>query len=585
MKGKKSFFKSGIFKVIIFIVIIAAAGAGVRYFLLRRARQAANMVEKRTTAVQKGTVSTSVTGSGALVSANRVDITSEIAGTVTEVNFKEGEKVNEGDILYEIDDSQAELDIEKIKSNIRQTELTLSDIEKNIEKLTITAPFSGKIIELPAEEEDDINKNGILVKITDISTLKTVLPFPSSGIDKIRAGMEAVMYIQDLMQSVKGRVTYVDRDSFSTESGGVLYNVEFNIDNPGSLKEGMKAYAEINTPDGVYSSTDYEEISFLKSKVIRSASGGTVKRVNVREKQLVNEGDVLTELENDDLFTSRESTQIKLKDYKLQLESKLEDMENYKIEAPVSGFIVKQNTDNIGDVVKKGNIMCIVANYDEMEFDISIDELDIEKLKEGLSAIVTVDAVSETAENPLEGTVSDIAVEGKSSNGVTVYPVTVTLKGNEKLKSGMNVNAEIFVNRKENVLMVPLEAVRKVNERTFVMVESKKTDDSQTTGFNLEGRRNMDDRRTAIRNSIGENAEGALPAVNRLANYYQGSVATPVTIGINNETHVEIIDGLSEGDIVILPPLAESENNSQSGFGGMMGGEMRVPGAGRNIRR
>ena len=64
-----------------------------------------------------------------------------------------------------------------------------------------------------------------------------------------------------------------------------------------------------------------------------------------------------------------------------------------------------------------------------MEFDVLVDELDIAKVKVGQKVNVTVDALQQTSTIPLKGVVKVIAVKGTSTNGVTTYPITVSING------------------------------------------------------------------------------------------------------------------------------------------------------------
>jgi HlyD family secretion protein len=99
------------------------------------------------------------------------------------------------------------------------------------------------------------------------------------------------------------------------------------------------------------------------------------------------------------------------------LESQIKQQEEYSIRTLFDGTIIQQDL-KVGDVVKANDVLATVSNPQAMEFDITVDELDIAKIKTGLLAEVTVDALSE---KKFEGTVSKIAQVGTSSNGVTTY--------------------------------------------------------------------------------------------------------------------------------------------------------------------
>lgn len=76
------------------------------------------------------------------------------------------------------------------------------------------------------------------------------------------------------------------------------------------------------------------------------------------------------------------------------------------------------------------------------------------------------------------------------------------------------------------------------------------------------------------------------------SSYYKGAVLRPVEVGINNDSYIEIVSGLNEGDIVVLPPLSTGSTSTQTqtqqgfnimgGFGGPGGG---MPGEFRQFRQ
>jgi HlyD family secretion protein len=294
MSGKlKWIMKKKLTKAIAILLVLAVAfSALVKFDVIKLGSKKAIVQQQRTSRVRKGDISISVTGSGSIVSSNRIDITPKVSGIITKVCFKEGDTVKKGDLLFELDDSDAKLNLEEIKANIKKAELSSSNSVKSVNNLNITAPFNGKITKIDPKVGDTLGKNAGILTITDMSKLKVVLPFSGSAIKEISSGKEATVYIQDLMQSIKGTVTYVSGSSNATSTGGEVYNVEITINNPGSLKEGMKASAEISTSKGEAASNDTGSIEYINTETIKSDAGGTVKSINVRENDMVEAGKI-----------------------------------------------------------------------------------------------------------------------------------------------------------------------------------------------------------------------------------------------------------------------------------------------------
>ena len=620
------------------IIVVLVLGAAFWVYNNKfRTKNLSTAARQTTTMVKKGDFSVTVSGSGPINSSNRLDVTPMTNGTITKIYHKEGDTVKAGDLMFEMDDYAAKLNVEKIKTNIAQSQLTQKGNLNDINKLTITAPFSGQISNIQVKQGDTLNKGATLLTLKDQSKLKMTVSFNASNFGDISEGKQAIVHIQSLMQSVKGFVSYVSNKTFTTASGGEVFSVEITVENPGSLNEGMKANAEITTPKGVQSSTDSGTLAYVNNSVIKTDTGGTVKNLNIKENQYVKSGDVLIALDNDEVLLTKETTDVKLLDFQGQLDSAQKELSHYKIYAPIDGTIVKQ-TLREGDVVKSGQVISTLADGKQLEFSVPIDELDIAKVKVGQKVNITVDAVPETTSKPLQGEVSKIAIEGNYSNGVTTYSVTIKVSNPENLRGGMNANAEILVTSKKGVLYLPIEAVTKMPRggRAFVWVkeeamlpeptgetgvkeekgknkdkeekrENKKVDDSSKKedtsntitsnsgglGYSAQGNnRNSGNQRQVVNpNQSTATTNGAM--INpQLREYYANAVMREVELGINNESYVEIVSGLSEGEEVVLPPRALGQNSTNRQTGGsQMGGAMPFmgggssSGAGGNVRR
>lgn len=632
MIGKlKSIMKKKLAKVIAIVLVLAIAfSALVAFDVIELGSKKTAVQQQRTSKVKKGDISITVTGSGAIASSNRVDITPKVSGTITKVYFKEGDTVKEGDLLFEMDDKDAKLNLEEIKTNMEKAAVSSNSSIKSVNNLNVTAPFGGKITKIESKVGDTLGKNASILTITDMSRLKVVLPFSGSAVKEISNGKKATVYIQDLMQSVGGTVTYVSSSPYSTSLGGEVYDVEISINNPGSLKEGMKAAAGINTSKGEVTSTDAGSTEYINTETIKSDAGGTVNSINVRVNDTVKAGDLLAQIDNDDLAVAVKTNELEMKGLNSKLESAQDKISNYKIYSPINGVIVSQDA-NAGDMAKEGSALATISDTNNMEFDVSIDELDIAKIKVGQEVNITADALTETEKTPLTGEVTKVAIEGTSSNGVTTYPVTIKVNETEKLKVGMNVNAEIMTSQKKDVLLVPLEAVTKVGNGGIVFVmgtgdnsgnkngqgnrdfapggfQGGNDTNGDASGNGRKGRPsgapdgvrpsgapggaipsgapgNVDQKGTSERSRQGASSgsssskDSSNNAVNKMmknsayAKYYENAVVKRVELGINNDSYIEVVSGLDEGDEVLLPPLStgSSSGKTQTQMGGMGG--------------
>jgi RND family efflux transporter MFP subunit len=131
---------------------------------------------------------------------------------------------------------------------------------------------------------------------------------------------------------------------------------------------------------------------------------------------------------------------------------------NAKLTAPFAGKVTAMTFDAVGDTATVTDGITIV-DPESLYFSAEVDEQDVGRVGLGQTVKVKLDAFDDQV---LSGEISDIGfVAQTSSTGATVYPVKMAF-GKEmlsKLRIGMNGDAEIIFEVKENVLKLPLEAV------------------------------------------------------------------------------------------------------------------------------
>ncbi|MDF2987170.1 MAG: rane-fusion protein [Eubacterium sp.] len=596
------------------IVALVIISICIGFFLItkNKAVSSASASAKRTVQVTRGNIEVALSGSGTVTSANTSDVMSNVQGKITKAYFKEGDKVKKGDMLFEIDDTDAKLNIQKIENQISQAELSVNSNQKSFSNLTVTAPFDGRISEIAAKAGESVNSNMTLFTITQTSKLTLSAPVSTTDIPDIKVGQKAQVSVQEIMDTIDGVVTAIDDYTYTASNGGMVRNVEVTVSNPGRITDSNTAAVEISTANGTKKSSEVSKFQYADKQVVKSATNGTFSTVNIKENQYVKKGDVLIQIENDDLQISSQTNNLKVQDLENQLAAAQKQLEDYRIYSSIDGTVTG-DTAVAGDSIKNGDTLISIRDFDQMQFTISVDELDISKVKVGQDVSITIDALEETTTKPLTGEVIYKAMEGSSSNGVATYDVKIKINETDNLLAGMNANASIILSQAENTLMVPLEAITKMGDRAFVRVigtgdsqgqpgeQMPKGEPNSSTGSNNSSNNsNNSNTNRANRNangygnnsgygqrnnqnSSGNSSKRQMSAANSAnQEYYQGTVMKTVELGVNNDTYVEIKSGLSEGDVVVLPPLVtnstSSSGNNQNGFslggmgGGMMGG-------------
>lgn len=570
--------KKVIIIALIILLIAAAAILGINYFKSKGSKT--NAMQQATAIARKGDLSVVVSGSGPISSSSKFTLTSNVSGTITKIYFKDGDKVKSGDLIFEIDDKDTKLQIKQLKNSIAQAQLSHDNNVKDLQSGVVTAPIDGEVTDLQIKEGDTLGNNSTLVTITDKSKLKLLVSFNNTYREKLSIGQKVTVNAfdsaRDELHKVDGIISSISTTSYKTADGGEVYNVGVTIDNSSYLSEGMAANVEINIDGTAITSKGSNTLSYLGSMTVKASSGGTVNKLNIENGQNIKKGDVLAELNNEDLELTIQTSSLKLEDLYSQLQTAEEKLLDYKIYAPFDGTFTLNDIEQ-GNSIKQGDVLGSVANYDAMEFKIAVDELDIAKIQAGQNAKVSIDALPETADKPLKGTVTKIAVEGTSSNGVSTYPVTIQIEENTALKGSMNANAEIIVNEKTGVLYVPVDAVQKRNGKSFVRVVSGAGGADRTGGAGgASGTGRAGRSQNTEANANAEAKPNANTASNTNANIRTNTNGNKqqdteqkiemreVVTGISNAEYIEIVSGLKEGEAVVVTSTSRTGNNGQT---------------------
>lgn len=530
----KNLFSKKSIKITTGILIVAAVGFGVyKSPIVQNKVAATNSVPQRTAAVKKGNISYAVTGTGTLYYDKASVVPSKVSSTVTKVYFKEGDKVKSGDLLVELDDSDAALAMSQKLNALAQSQISSNAAASEISKLSIKTPFSGQISSVAVKKGDLVQKGSTVFTIADTSKLKLMVDFNLADIDKIALNGTVDVNLTSIMQTVQGTVTYKSNKPVSTNLGAQLYSAEISIDNPGAVTEGMPANVSVETKNGTISSVSTGTLEYINKATVISEAMGTVEEVSIKKNQQVNGGVAVVRIKNDDVMRNKENGDLNVSSSKIAIEASEKQLGYYKIYAPIDGTISKQSI-KAGDNVNIGDIITTIKETNVVQADIEIDELDIAKVAVGQKARVTIDALPDTASKPIEGEVVKIALDGVAKNGVTNYPVTVRVnEGQSILKGGMNTSAEIQVNNIANVLYIPKEAITKSNGKSVVML--------------MAGKEAVE----AAKKNGQSPASSAQKSQTK--NYYSNAIQKEVEVGVSYNGLTEIKSGLKEGDVVILP--------------------------------
>ena len=242
-----------------------------------------------------------------------------------------------------------------------------------------------------------------------------------------------------------------------------------------------------------------------------------------------------------------------IKSSEASVEEAEENLRLSVMKAPASGTVSKLNVEKgervVGTQQMAGTEMMRIADLTKMEVRVDVNENDIIRVSEGDTTIIDVDSYT-YMDRSFKGVVTAIANTANpkaSADAVTEFEVKIRIlngsfqdliseiKGASPFRPGMTASVEIITNTKTDVLSVPLSAV---TTRT----------PSQLKKFNPDG-----DEEASSASSVKTKDED----IKEVVFVQDGLKAKMVEVktGISDYDNIEILEGLSEGDVVISGPF------------------------------
>ncbi len=276
-----------------------------------------------------------------------------------------------------------------------------------------------------------------------------------------------------------------------------------------------------------------------------SSSGATLRRVQSeynRAKELY-EKKLISDAELEQAKTSFEVAKAQFEQAQAALNQATEDLNKTVIYSPMDGTVTQLKVELgervLGTSQFQGTAVMTIADLSRMECRVDVGENDIVLITIGDTARVEIDAFPN---RKFTGVVYEIANTAKTKGlgtqeEVTNFEVKIRILDKDViLRPGMSVTATIETETKENVLAVPIQSV---TTRTPKEAKFKSADDEQPTdvqNLTLEKKKQRD-----------------LPQVKEVVFLYNDGTAKMVEVkrGISDNSFIEILEGVNEGDLVI----------------------------------
>ena len=446
-------------------------------------------------------------GSGTINAADSYTVKSLVTGTVLTADFELGDTIQKGDVLYVIDSSDVEGDLESAQLSVSQAQRSYDDAA---DARNVRTKIGGEVSSFAVAAGDAVQAGQTVATVRDTSVMLLAVDFPAAEAQSFAVGQAAQVMPDTTFEVLNGTIRSVSGADPSGDASLMTCTVTIAVPNAGSLTTAQAAVAQVN---GV-SSLNSAHFAYQREETVVAAASGTVSELCVREGSTVRQDDVLLRITGKDLDKQAQNAADNLRSAELRMSSAERNISHYTIDAPISGTIVDKKV-KAGDKLSANDTamqnLCTIYDMSYLEMKLNVDELKIRSLEVGQEVDITADAVpGET----YKGVISSILVAGTTANGSTSYPVTVRIDDMGELLPGMNATAKITTASVKNVLALPNAALVR---GSYVLV----TKDSPSAA----------------------NAETSMTAPD-------GYVYVKVTTGISDDDYIEVKSGLQEGDTI-----------------------------------
>ncbi len=540
-------------KVIIGIVLILVVVAG--YLGYRNLVKDKDIVRYATASVKRDTLVVSVSGTGQVLAPDEVDIKSKVSGDVVYVGVKNGQEVKEGDLIILLDTQDAQ-------RAVREAELNLESAKLSLEKLKLEKSRQLNTLETNYEEGIDI-----LAKFYDdfpiiLNNLKNIYFGTDLSISPNHVCDADYYLLNDC--NITYYVTHCNDEALTSIPNQItklyhkvndLYDqVKVDYQTVKRSEDNEKRLAAIK--QGHNLAVKMTEMVKIGRDIIRLFRDTYLKDGTVFNRQAIvdkHTSDLATYFDSVTTYANKLlavinsinncvdsikglSLDLKMQELTIkQRENALVDakrnLADYYIRAPFDGVVADVNVKK-GEYISPNRIVATLITNQKIA-EVTLNEVDIPGVKVGQKANITFDAIEDLK---VTGKVIEIDTLGTESQGVVTYDVKIAFDTqDERIKPGMTLTADIITKVKQDALVIPNSAIKYQGDTAYVQVV-----DNTNTKTNL-----------ITTSSSDTILPGSSLRIQR------------IKIGLTNDTMAEVLEGLKEGDVIVIQVITPNFSQKQ----------------------
>lgn len=585
-------------KIIVGVVILLAVGGG--YFEYKSLNSGTVQTRYVLAQAEKGTIIISVSGTGQVSASNQVDIKPKVSGDIVYLGMKNGQEVRAGTVLAQIDATDAQKTMRDAETNLESANLALEKLKKPADALSLIQSENAiaDAKDIREKADDDIKKaydDGFNTVATVFLDLPSIMTGTNNMLFNSDYGLNQwnINFYADAVKSYDDKVFQYRNDAYNNyQAAKIAYDKNFDdykaatryqdsfrlealidetYDTTKAIAEAVKdmndliqfyedKLTEQNAKPDSRADTAISTLSAYTGKVsthllnllsVKNAIQNDRNAITNAERAIAEKSESLVKLKAGADPLDIRSQELVIKQRENVLLDAKEKLADYFIRSPFDSIVAKVNFKQ-GDSVSSGAALATLIAKQRIA-EISLNEVDIAKVKLGQKATLAFDAVPDLS---ISGEVAEIDSIGAVSQGVVSYAVKITFDTqDERVKPAMSVSAAIITAVKQDVLTVPSEAIKSQNLTNYAETLDSSVIASQPNPANSAG--------VALK---------TLPK------------SQVVEIGLASDSNTEITNGLKQGDWVVVRTISPASASTSSSSSQQRSGGLGIPGLGGGMR-
>jgi HlyD family secretion protein len=487
--------------------------------------------------VTTGNIISSVTGSGQVSASNQFSLVTKASGQLIVLNAGAGQEVKQGALIAEVDPGTAGLQLESAKLSYDKTFTVDPDTLVQNQNSVSSASSSVASSYTKAVSDSTTILSALRQSESDLEAL-----YNNGGYLNFSSSYSFT--VSDLARTAQQNANgaYYDAQSALNTTLTNFQSINTNS-SPANIDAALQSVSHVvnmfviaaNDAQTAADDIRLAGTDTTKDEQARTTIASIVSSVNTQLNTVTSDinsissaKQALQEAQNNLATLQAGPDAVTASQAELSVQEQEQAYSNYFTYAPFDGILANVSVQK-GDTVNSGATIGTFITKDQIA-NVSLNEVDVTKVKVGQKATLTFDAVDGLT---LTGEVAEVDQVGTVSQGVVSYNVKIAFDTtDDRVKSGMSVSAAIITDTRQNVIVIPTSAIKSASDgSSYVQVFNPPlADTGSATGV----------------------ASTVVPA------------NVTVETGLSDDTNTEITSGLKEGDQIVIKTIVATKTTTSA---------------------